>query len=257
MFVLVRKTARHAVATFNRPDKRNPLPYLNDDGLLPALQQLEQDDAVRAVVLTGAGPAFCSGLDLEALKKLQSTTLAQNTDDSRNIRTFFETLRKYPKPLIAALNGPAVAGGAALVLCCDLAVAAEGSFVCFSEPRIGFVPALAGVYLARACGERVARDLLLTARRVDAAEAKALGLVSEVLPAEQVLARAEELAEAIAENSPEAIRRTRRLIADSAELPLGKALDLATRANAEARGTKDCQEGVRAFLEKRKPNWPN
>lgn len=253
--VLIEKRARHAVVTLNRPDKRNPLPYRKEDGLLPALAALEADRDVRAVVLTGAGKAFCSGLDLEAMQEIQRLSAAQNRAASKQVRDFFERVRAFPKPIVAAVNGPAFAGGAGLTVACDLAVMSSEASICYSEVRIGFVPVIVGVYLERAVGERIARDLMLTARAVPAAEAKDLRLVNEVVPPERVLPRAEELAEQFVALSPEALRTTKELLARASGLPLKTALSLAVQANAKARGTADCKEGVAAFLEKRKPNW--
>jgi len=253
--VLVEKRARHAVVTLNRPEKRNPLPYRKDDGLLPVLDALETDREVRAVVLTGAGKAFCSGLDLEAMQEIQKLSAAQNRAASKQVRDFFERIRSFSKPIVAAVNGPAFAGGAGLAVACDLAVMSAEASISYSEARIGFVPVIVGVYLERAAGERTARDLLLTARAVPAAEAKELRLVNEVVPPERVLPRAEELAAQFASLSPQSLALTKELLARASGLPLKTALSLAVQANAKARGTADCKEGVAAFLEKRKPNW--
>ncbi|MBI3829023.1 MAG: enoyl-CoA hydratase/isomerase family protein [Planctomycetes bacterium] len=253
--ILVTKRARHAVVTLNRPEKRNPLPYREEDGLLPALEALEEDKQVRAVVLTGAGKAFCSGLDLEAMQAIQRMSPQQNRAASKQVLTFFERLRAFPKPLIAAVNGHAFAGGAGFTVACDLAVMSTEATICYSEARIGFVPVIVGVYLVRALGERVARDLMLTARAVPAAEARELRLVNEVQPPERVLSRAEEIAGQCADLSPQSLRMTKDLLRRSADMSMKKALDLAVEANAKARGTADCKEGVAAFLEKRKPNF--
>jgi len=251
--VLIERRPPYALLTLNRPEKRNPLPYRPEDSLLPALEALRREAAIRAVVITGAGKAFCSGLDLEQLAQLQRNTPAQNKRDSKAIRTFFETLREYHKPLIAAINGPAYAGGVGLALCCDFAIAAEDASFCLSEVRVGFVPALVGVYLARALGERRARELCLSARVVPAAEAASMGLVNSVVPAAQLLEKSAALAASLAELSPQALALTKGLFEKSAGLK--KALDEAEQLNADARASADCQEGVRAFLEKRKPNW--
>src|SRR5262245_31978737 len=112
------QTGRHAVITLNRPESRNPLPYRPSDGLLSALERCRKEKSICSVVITGAGSAFCSGLDLGELKTLQKATSKQNRSDSKAIRAFFEMLREFPKPLVAAVNGPAVAGGAGLALCC-------------------------------------------------------------------------------------------------------------------------------------------
>ncbi|MCZ7646246.1 MAG: enoyl-CoA hydratase-related protein [Planctomycetota bacterium] len=252
---LVERHAHYAVVTLNRPEKRNPLPYRDEDGVRPALEALAREDAIRAVVLAGSGKAFCSGLDLSGLKELQATSAAQNLADSEAVCAFFEYLRAYPKPLIAAVNGPAVAGGAGLALLCDVALGSEHARFSFSEVRIGFVPAMVGVYLTRAVGERVAREILLSARWVNAEEAKILHLLHELVDAEALMSRAAERAMQFAELSPEALRRAKGMLARGAEQPLPEALRDAVKGNAEARDTDDCKEGIRSFLEKRKPRW--
>ncbi|GMV81316.1 MAG: enoyl-CoA hydratase [Planctomycetota bacterium] len=253
--ILVTRSSRHAVLTLNRPEKRNPLPYRPGDGMRAALDELARDPAVRAVVVTGAGKAFCSGADLEALREMQGATAEQNRADSAAVRAFFEYLRSYPKPLVGAINGPAVAGGVGLALLCDVAIGCEHTRFCLSEVRIGFVPALVSEYLVHALGERAAREMMLAARWVNAEEARHLHLLHELVPSEGLLARASERAEAFAELSPEAIRRTKHLLFETAGLPLHQALERAEIANAEARQTPDCYEGIRAFLEKRSPRW--
>ncbi len=244
-----------AVLTLNRPDKRNPLPYLPEHGLLSELERLKHVDKVRVLILTGAGKAFSSGLDLSALKALQTASPKDNLKDSESILHFFETLRTYPKPILAAVNGPAVAGGAGLALFADWVVAADTAYFRFSEVAIGFVPALVGVYLSKALGDRTARDLLLSARKVMADEARTLGLANETVAADKLLDRARQKAREIAQNSPEALQRTKAVLSASTSRPFEKALAYAKTANAESRETSDCKEGIQAFLEKRKPNW--
>jgi methylglutaconyl-CoA hydratase len=253
--VIIQRYKRHVVLTLNRPGSRNPLPYRPEDGLLPILKTLEKDDAIRAVVITGAAPTFCSGMDLNGLKALQKASKRQNLADAKQIRAFFEFLRTYPKPTIAAVNGPAVAGGVGLVLLCDAAIWAENASVCFSEVKIGFIPALVGVYAQRLLGARQAQELLLSARTIKPDEALRLGLAQEVVPDKDLLTRAEAWAERFCAVSPDAVALTKCLLGTTQELPLEKALDEATKVNAEARSTPAAQEGIASFLEKRLPKW--
>ena len=253
--VLIQRYKRHVVLTLNRPGSRNPLPYRPEDGLLPILKTLQQDQAIRAIVLTGAPPAFCSGLDLAGLKALQKASKKQNLVDAKQIQAFFEYLRTYPKPIIAAVNGPAVAGGAGLTLICDVAIWSDTASLCFSEVKIGFVPALVGVYAQRLLGARIAQEMLLSARTVKPDEALRLGLAQEVVPAAELLTRADAWAERFCAVSPEAVALTKRLLDVTQNMPLDKALEEATKINAEARGTPSAQEGIAAFLEKRLPKW--
>ena len=253
--VLVTQTERHALVTLNRPAARNPLPYLRSDGLLPALETLAADPNIRAVILTGAPPAFCSGLDLEALKQLQTATRKTNRADAKAIRLFFEFIREYPKPLIAAVNGPAVAGGAGLALLCDVAIWSDAASLCFSEVKIGFVPALVGVYAQRLWGTQIARELLLSGRTLKPDEALRLGIAREVVPAADLLSKSEAWARKFYAVEPHAFQITKILLNEEGNFPLKDALKRAGKLNAEARMLPGAKEGVAAFLEKRPPNW--
>ena len=156
---------------------------------------------------------------------------------------------------MAAVNGPAVAGGAGLVSVCDTAVMSEGAKIGYTEARIGFVAALVGVFLVRQVGEKHARDLLLSARLVDAEEAVAMGLVNEIAPPGEVLGRAVARARIMARNAPSSLAMTKALLVSVPSLGLLEGLRYATEVNALARTTDDLKEGVAAFLEKREPGW--
>src|SRR5690242_4169073 len=165
-----------ATLTLNRPDKRNAITYELIDELLRALKEVETSPA-RVLIITGAGKAFCSGMDLENLKGLVGRTPEQNLEDSRTMASLFRTLYEFPKPTIAAVNGAAIAGGTGLALLCDFTIAAPEAKFGYTEVRIGFLPAIVSVFLRRQVGEKIARDLLLTGRIFDAREALQLGLI--------------------------------------------------------------------------------
>lgn len=244
-----------ATLTLNLEQKRNPLSAAMRQALIAELEALRGNEAVRCIILTGAGSAFCSGLDLDGLTAQSRFTAEENQADSLSIQSFFEYVYAFPKPTIAAVNGPAVAGGAGLALVCDVTLAGADAFFSFSEVKIGFVPALVSVYLERIAGPKFSRELLFTARRVNADEAKGMGLVNEVLPAEQLLARAGALAGEISQNSPSAVRLTKELLLRTRDLSAAQALKLAAELNASTRSTPECIEGVQAFFQKRKPGW--
>lgn len=243
------------VLTLNRPEVRNALSRPLRDALAAALADAERDDAVRAVVLTGAGGAFCSGLDLAELELLASQGTEANREDSRALADLLLRLHLLPKPVVAAVEGPAVAGGAGLATACDLAVMGAGARIGYSEARIGFVAALVSVFLLRLVGERRARDLLLSARLVGADEAREMGLVNEVVPAGEALGRAVELARGLARNAPSSLAMTKTLLSSVAGMGLEDGLRYAVELNALARTTDELREGVRAFLERREPGW--
>lgn len=241
--------------TLDRPDVRNAL----SRSLLHALQEAFDEAAarpeVRAVVLTGAGSAFCAGLDLAELEGLASRGAEEHRRDAATLGRLLLRVVTLDKPVIAAVNGAAVAGGAGLASACDVVIADEGARIGYTEARIGFVAALVGVLLVRQVGDRVARDLLLSARLVDAREAARLGLVNEVATAGGAPARAREIAAAMARNAPSSLAMTKSLLATVPSMSLEDGMRLAVEMNALARQTDDLREGVRAFFEKRAPRW--
>lgn len=243
-----------ATVTLNRPEKRNAVSYELIDDLLRALDEVNNSSA-RILILTGAGKAFCSGMDLENLKALIGRTPKQNLEDSRTMVSLFRSLYEFPKPTIAAVNGAAIAGGTGLALLCDFTLAVPEANFGYTEVRIGFVPAIVATFLLRQVGEKIARDLLLTGRLFDAAEALRLGLIKEIVLPEKLLDRAHGLAAQLAENSPLSLLHTKRLLTDHARAELDMQIETAIRENAGIRETADFREGVESFLEKRKPQW--
>jgi methylglutaconyl-CoA hydratase len=205
--------------------------------------------------MTGAGKAFCSGMDLENLKALIGRTPEQNVEDSQIMARLFRTLYDFPKPTIAAVNGAAIAGGTGLATLCDFTLAVPEAKFGYTEVRIGFVPAIVSTFLVRQVGEKIARDLLLTGRLFDAAEALRIGLITEIVPAETLLKRAGELAGQLMENSPASLGYTKRLLSEAARAELDAQIEAAVRENAAIRATAEFREGISSFLEKRKPKW--
>lgn len=243
-----------ATIMLNRPEKRNAISFELIDDLLRAFDEVAKSDAI-ALMLTGAGKAFCSGMDLENLKGLLGRTPEQNVQDSQTMARLFRTIYEFPKVTIAAVNGPAIAGGSGLALLCDFTLAVPDAKFGYTEVRIGFVPAIVSTFLLRQLGEKQARDLLLTGRIFGAEEALRLGLINEIVPADRLLSRAKELAAQIMENSSSSLRATKQLLNDHARAELDAQLGAAVRENAGIRSTADFREGISSFLEKRKPVW--
>ena len=246
--------SRIATITLNRPDKRNAISFELIDDLLHALQEVEKSDAL-VLIVTGAGKAFCSGMDLENLKGLLGRSPEQNLEDSQTMVRLFRSLYEFPKATIAAVNGAAVAGGTGLALLCDFTLAVPEAKFGYTEVRIGFVPAIVSTFLLRQVGEKQARDLLLTGRIFGADEAARMGLINEIVAPEKLLARARELAALLMENSPASLRATKKLLNDHARAELDTQIEAAVRENAAVRTTADFREGITSFLEKRKPVW--
>ena len=243
-----------AVLTLNRPEKRNAVSFELVSELLAALDEIEKSPA-QVVIITGAGKAFCAGLDLEELKGLLGKTHDQNVKDSARMAQLFRRVYEFPKPMIAAVNGAAIAGGTGIATMCDFTLAVPKAKFGYTEVKIGFVPAIVSSILVWQVGHKVARDLLMTGRLFDAAEAHRYGLVNEVVEPERLTARARELAAQLMENSPSSVRLTKQLINGFLARSLDEQMAQAIEDNARIRTTADFREGVTSFLEKRKPKW--
>jgi len=260
-----------ATLTLNRPDKRNAMSPAMIEELMFALDEVEKSP-IRVLILTGAGRAFSAGMDLEALKALAEESghslleskgpqdaLAHSSEahlaDSRRTANMFRRIYSFPKPVIAAVGGAAIAGGCGIATLCDYTLAVPDAKFGFSEVRIGFIPALVSVFLVRQIGEKRARDLLLSGRLIDAEEARQMGLVNEVVSEEKLMTRAHELATVLLEVSPTSLRHTKRLLSDFSQKELDRELEMAIRENARIRSAADFREGLSAFLEKRQPHW--
>jgi methylglutaconyl-CoA hydratase len=243
------------ILTLNRPAVRNALSADLRGALAEALREAADDQDTRAVVLTGAGEAFCAGLDLRELEGMSERSTEENRADSRSLADLLLQLATFPKPVVAAVNGPAVAGGAGLVTACDLAVMDRNARIGYTEARIGFVAALVSVFLVRQVGDKHARDLLLSARLVTAEEAAAMGLVNEVATPGQALAAALDRARGLARNAPGSLSMTKTLLTAVPSMSLEDGLRYAMEVNVAARERDELHEGVRAFLEKREPSW--
>ena len=241
--------------TFNRPEKRNAVSFELVREIGQALDHAAKSDATQVVIFTGAGKAFCAGLDLEELKSLIGKSQEQNVRDSQTMAEMFRRIYDFPKPTIAAVNGAAIAGGTGIATMCDFTLAVPEAKFGYTEVRIGFVPAIVSSYLVFQVGHKIARDLLMTARLFDAAEAHRYGLVNEVLAPEQLMPRALEIAKLLMENSPSSVRATKRLINSFIKDQLDVQVAAAVEDNARIRTTADFKEGVSSFLEKRKPVW--
>jgi methylglutaconyl-CoA hydratase len=252
--VLYSESNAIATITLNRPDKRNAISYELIDDLIAALKQAASSPA-QIVIVTGAGKAFCSGMDLDNLKQLAGSTHEQNVQDSETMASLFRTLYDFPKPTIAAVNGAAIAGGTGLATLCDFTLAVPEAKFGYTEVRIGFVPGIVSSYLIANVGEKRARDLLLTGRLFDAEEAYKLGLVTEIVQPEQLMPRALQLGAQLMENSPASLRTTKALLSSYTKEQLDHQLANAIRENAGIRQTADFKEGITSFLEKRKPVW--
>ena len=244
-----------ACLTLNRADKRNALSRGLIEALAEAFSRAATDVAARSVILTGAGPVFCAGMDLAELQEsmAQEAEASPVWEDALRLARLYDQIYRLPKPTVAAVNGAAVAGGAGLVSVCDLAVAAEGAKVGYPEVRRGLVAAMVMPHLLRHVGERAARYLLLTGELINAAEALRVGFVNAVTPAAEVMGKAKAWARELAEGGPNALVRTKELLAQFSRQ--STSIAEAAMASAAPRLTEECRQGLEAFFARRPVPW--
>ncbi|MGH9405383.1 MAG: enoyl-CoA hydratase/isomerase family protein [Terriglobia bacterium] len=260
--VILERANSVVTLTLNRPAKRNALTHEMMAELHAVLDEVEADSA-RVLIVTGAGESFCSGMDLSVLKQMagsrpeeaQGRPSEKVLADSRRIAHLFRHFYTFSKPAIAAVNGHAVAGGCGIATLCDITLAVPEARLGYTEVRVGFMPGFVSTFLIRQIGEKRARDLLLTGRILGAEEALRLGLINEVVPREKLLERAQEIGSQLAGMSPTSLRFTKRLLAGFFEQELEREFALAIETSARIRTTRDFEEGLSAFLEKRAPHW--
>ncbi len=245
-----------ATVTLNRPEVRNAFNEEVIGELSATFMGLGERDEVRCVVLTGNGPAFCAGADLNWMKRISDYSRDENIADAQALARMLRLVYSCPKPTIARVQGDVYAGGTGLVAACDIAVSVDTAQYCLSEVRLGLIPATISPYVIRAMGERAAHRYFLTAERFDAAEALRIGFVHEVVKAEQLDAKVGELAQALVNNGPAAMKACKQLVQDVGGRKISATLVAATvEGIADIRATDEGREGIASFLGKRKPNW--
>ena len=243
-----------ATITLSVPEKRNAISSQMVGELLSAFQQAEEGPA-RVVIITGSGKAFCAGMDLSELQELARETQEKNVEDARRLSKMLYRLYSFPKPVIAAVNGAAIAGGSMLATLADFTLAVPEAKFGYPEVKLGFMPALVVVFLRRQIADRPARQLLLTGKIISAPEAHRIGLVAEIVAPETLIGRAHEIAAELIAASPTSIARTKEFMLGFDDAALQAELEQAVQANADIRSTPDFKEGIASFLEKRSAKW--
>ncbi|MDC0641229.1 enoyl-CoA hydratase/isomerase family protein [Porticoccaceae bacterium] len=240
----------------NNPDKHNAFDDQIIGELTEAFVAIADNSNVRVMVLGSEGKSFSAGADLEWMKRMASYSYEENLRDASALALMLKTLNEIPQPTIARVQGAAFGGAVGLVSCCDMAVAASAASFSLSEVKIGLVPATISPYVIAAIGQRAVRRYFVTAERFDAHRAMEIGLVNEVVDAEQLDQEIARLIDAVLANGPEAIIAAKRLVFDIAGKPIDQQLiDSTCETIAAIRVSEQGQEGLQAFLEKRKPHW--
>lgn len=255
--IVVSKKERDEVLwiTFNRPEVHNAF---NSEAILEltdVFEQVKDDESVRVIVLTGEGKSFCAGADINWMREIIHYSFDQNLEESLQLAEVLHKIYTFPKPTIAMVNGAAIGGGTGFLSVCDIAVAAEDAKFGLSEVKIGLVPAAISPYVVRKIGESKAREYFLTGQRITAQKALELGLINEIVPKDKLEERVDELVEQFLASGPEAIASCKELILNVPRMSLEDVKEYTARMIANLRISEEGQEGMSAYLEKRKPRW--
>ncbi len=237
--------------TLNRPEKRNALNDVLITGLKDRLQEADRDASVRAIVIAGAGQDFCSGADLSALQKIADASMAENVEDARSLMDLFTLIRQVRVPVVAAVQGRALAGGCGLASACDIVLATTSARFGYPEVKVGFVPAMVTAILRRNVSEKRAFELLTLGVEISACEAEKFGLVNRVFPDESFLSDVQRYVGEFQKMSRSAVSLTKSLLYQVDGMSFEAALETGVDLNVIARMTKDCQQGIARFLKKK------
>ncbi len=246
---------RIATVTLRRPHVHNAFNAVVLQDLMTAFTELGADERLHAIVLTGEGPSFSAGADINAMKEAITFTEEQNLEDALRLADLLDTINNCPCPVVARVNGTAMGGGVGLIAVCDIAIAAESARFAFSEVKLGIAPAVISPYVVRKIGETNARALFVTGERFSAARAHTLGLVHAVVPPEQLDDAVQNALNELLTSAPQAMRACKKLALSVGGMNHDEARRYTARTIASLRTGTEGQEGLQAFLEKRKPAW--
>lgn len=243
--------------SLNRPEKRNALNSDMISELKEVLKEVDKsDNEAKVIILRGNGKAFSAGADLESLQKLQNYSYSDNLQDSNHLKELFQLIYYHSKPIIAQVEGHAIAGGCGLATVCDFIFSVPEAKFGYTEVKIGFIPAIVMVFLLRKIGETKARELLLTGTLKKAAEMSDVGLINQICEPEAIAEEVKSFATQIADNtSAQAVALTKEMIAEIQSMHVKDAINYAAENNAKARSFEDCQKGIEAFLNKEELKW--
>lgn len=249
------RTGPVATVALNRPDVRNAFDDVLIGELTAAFAELGDDPAVRVVVLTGEGPVFCAGADVNWMKRSVTFTQEENKHDALRMSGMFRKIDECPKAVVGRVNGACFGGGMGLISCCDVVVSVDSAQFAFTEVKLGIVPAVISAYVAPKIGASAARRYFLTAEVFGPDEARRMGLVHEVVPAAQLDAKVGDLSKVILKNGPHAVSTAKSLIPQVLSKSRPDAIEFTASLISKVRTSPEGQEGLGAFLEKRKPSW--
>jgi len=248
--------SRICTITLNRPEKRNAFSPQVVNELKQAFIRAANDDEIKVIILAAEGQVFSAGADLAYLQSVQKNSYEENLSDSSDLAGLFKLVYTLSKPVIARVEGHAIAGGCGLAAVCDFSYAVPAAQFGYTEVRIGFIPAIVMVFLLRKISEKNVKELLLTGKLINATRAMQMGLINGVVPAEDIRKTVNDLAlELCNEASRNSLKITKQMIANVQEMNLDEALLYAAEMNAKTRASEDCIHGIQSFLDKKKPDW--
>ncbi|HEX7320106.1 MAG TPA: enoyl-CoA hydratase/isomerase family protein [bacterium] len=249
----IEKTIAYVI--LNRPEVHNAFNDIMIKELTQIFQKIDSDVGVRVVVLQGAGKSFCAGADLNWMKRVKDYSYVDNLKESMELAVMFDTMYSLTKPTIAKVQGNAIGGGTGLVAVCDMAIAASDARFSFSEVKLGLIPACISPYVIKKCGEGKVRELFLSGERIAAEKAMSAGLVNIVVPPGELDSAVDDLVIKLLSSGPEAIKKCKELITKLPTLNHDEVKKYTAEVIAHMRMSEEAQEGMNAFLEKRKPHW--
>ncbi|MEO8574583.1 MAG: enoyl-CoA hydratase-related protein [Pyrinomonadaceae bacterium] len=248
--LLIKADGAVQTLTLNRPEKRNALNDALVCALKVALREADGDESLRAIVIRGAGKDFCSGADLESLRKISDASFEENLEDARNLAELLVLVRQVKVPVIAAVHGRALAGGCGLATACDLVIAAESARFGYPEVKIGFVPAIVMAFLRRNISEKRAFEIATQGLEFSAGEAERMGLINRVVSEDTFDEEVMRFAAVYENVSGSAVALAKKLLYEMDSMRFDDAIDAGSKANAEARMSEDCRKGIARFLKK-------
>jgi methylglutaconyl-CoA hydratase len=246
---------RIATVTMNRPEVHNALNTRLLKDLVTVFDELSEDNGLSAVVLTGTGKSFSAGADISMMQAAARYTLEQNQEEAHQLAGAFEQINNFPAPIVARVNGATMGGGLGLLSVCDIVIAVDSAKMAFSEVKLGIAPATIASYVVRKIGASWARRLFVTGERFTPNLAREIGLVHTVVPLEELDVAIESIVQELLTGGPYALRASKMLARDIADLNDDAAHVITTQTIARLRVSKEGQEGLQAFLEKRPANW--
>ncbi|MEW6456849.1 MAG: enoyl-CoA hydratase/isomerase family protein [Acidobacteriota bacterium] len=244
-----------AKVILNRPEVHNAFNEVMIQELLDVFDYIKKMEEIRVVILTGQGKSFCSGADLNWMKKMKEFSYKENFNDALKLAELLYNIYSHPKPTIVKVNGAAIGGGTGLVSVCDIAVASEKSIFGLSEVKIGLIPAVISPYLIRRCGEGKIKEFFLTGERIDAFKAKEINLINYVVKEEQLEEFCNQKINQLLSSGPRAIEHTKKAFVDIPQLKWDEIKNYTAEVIAKLRISEEGQEGLSSYIEKRKPYW--